>query len=114
MNLQASHFPYHHRGMPQLIDGKPIPRGSIDAGHKEWVERTYWNAVAYDDRLIGELIARLKGMGVYDDSLTVILSDHGESLLDDGFLGHDHMINAQPNQHPRRITDMQRNRMSIR
>ncbi|HEY9555075.1 sulfatase-like hydrolase/transferase [Allosphingosinicella sp.] len=100
MNLQASHFPYHHRGMPQLIDGKPIPRGSIDAGHKEWVERTYWNAVAYDDRLIGELIARLKGMGVYDDSLIVILSDHGESLFDDGFLGHGHMINAQQTHIP--------------
>src|SRR3546814_9247126 len=86
--------------MPQLIDGKPIPRGSIDAGHKEWVERTYWNAVAYDDRLIGELIARLKGMGVYDDSLIVILSDHGESLFDDGFLGHGHMINAQQTHIP--------------
>src|SRR3546814_7095841 len=76
MNLPASHFPYHHRGMPQLIDGKPIPRGSIDAGHKEWVERTKWKAVAYDDRLSGELIAPLKGMGVNEERRIGNLTDH--------------------------------------
>ncbi len=100
MNLQASHFPYHHPGMPQIIAGEPIPRGSIDAEHKDWVARTYWNAVAYDDWLIGKLVGRLKAMGVYDDSLIVILADHGESLFDDGFLGHGHMINAQQTHIP--------------
>lgn len=94
-NVQEAHFPYHHPGMPQILPGRPIPRGEISLANRERVEATYWNAAAYGDRLIGAMIARLKAMGVWGDVLLVVTADHGESLFDDAFLGHGHVINRQ-------------------
>jgi hypothetical protein len=37
--------------------------------------------VALTDRLIGELVARLKEVGIYDKALVVITADNGESFL---------------------------------
>jgi hypothetical protein len=100
VNFQEAHFPYRHPGTPKLIGGDPIPRGKISAENRQWVEQTYWNAVAYDDRLIGELIGRLKRLGVWDETLLVVTADHGESLFDDDFLGHGHVINRQQTRIP--------------
>ncbi|MDB5697487.1 MAG: hypothetical protein JWN69_291 [Alphaproteobacteria bacterium] len=99
-NLQSAHFPYFHPGMEQILPGAPIPRDEISLANKAWVARTYWNAVAQADAQIGQLIARLKVLGVYDSSLIVITADHGESLFDDGFLGHGHMLNRQQTHIP--------------
>lgn len=100
MNLQSAHFPYSWPGMDRILPGEPIPRGEISAANRDRVARTYWNAIAYNDRLIGELTARLRRLGVLDDTLIVVTADHGESLFDDGFLGHGHMLNAQQTRIP--------------
>lgn len=100
VNFQEAHFPYSHPGTPRLIGGEPIPRGEISLENREWVERTYWNAVAYDDWLVGQLIERLKRLGVWNDTLLLVTADHGESLFDDDFLGHGHVINRQQTQIP--------------
>ena len=99
-NFQEAHFPYAHPGMPRLLPGAPIPRGEIAASNRRWTTLTYLNAVAYDDWLIGQVIARLKRLGVWDDTLLVVTADHGESLFDDGFLGHGHVINQVQSQVP--------------
>jgi len=100
LNFQEAHFPYAHPDMPQILPGRPIPRGEISQANKDWVARTYWNAVAYDDWLVGQLVERLKRLGVWDDTLLLITADHGESLFDDAFLGHGHVINRQQTQIP--------------
>lgn len=94
-NFQSAHFPYHFPGMDQILPGRPIPRREIGADNREWLQNTYWNAVAYNDRLIGMLLDRLKRLGVYENTLIVITSDHGESLFEDGFLGHGHAITRE-------------------
>jgi Sulfatase len=99
-NFQEAHFPYSHPGMPRLLPGAPIPRSEIEAANRGWTSLTYWNAVAYDDWLIGQLIARLKRLGVWDDTLLAVTADHGESLFDDGFLGHGHVINREQTRVP--------------
>ncbi len=100
LNFQEAHFPYAHPGMPRILPGKPIPRGEISLANREWVARTYWNAIAYDDWLVGQLIERLKRLGVWEDTLLIVTADHGESLFDDAFLGHGHVINRQQTQIP--------------
>jgi hypothetical protein len=100
LNFQSAHFPYHGKGTKTFLPGPPIPRSEISLKNKEWVERTYWNSVAYSDWLVGQVIERLKKLGVYESSLIVVTSDHGESLFDDGFLGHGHMLNAQQTHIP--------------
>ncbi|MGZ8284405.1 MAG: sulfatase-like hydrolase/transferase [Allosphingosinicella sp.] len=99
-NFQEAHFPYAHPDLPQRLSGKPIPRGEISQANKDWVAHTYWNAVAYDDWLIGQLVERLKRLGVWEDTLLLVTADHGESLFDDSFLGHGHVINRQQTQIP--------------
>jgi len=104
-NLQSAHFPYWAPGMDRILPGEPIPRGRIGAAERDWVGRTYWNAVAYNDRLVGALLARLARLGVLDDTLLVVTADHGESLFDDGFLGHGHALNAQQTRIPFILSD---------
>ena len=99
-NLQSAHFPYDQPMMDRIVTNDPIPRGEISAGNRDRVERTYLNAVAYNDRLIGALMQRLRRLGVLDDTLVIVTADHGESLFDDGFLGHGHMLNEQQTRIP--------------
>jgi hypothetical protein len=100
LNLQEAHFPYSHPDTMRILPGEPIARADISIANRDALERTYWNAVAYDDWLIGQIIARLKKAGAWDKTLLVVTADHGESLFDDGFLGHGHMINRQQTQIP--------------
>ena len=104
-NFQSAHFPYAFPGMDRILPGEPIPRASISAANRDWVANTYWNAIAYNDRLIGALLARLRRLGVLDDTLVVVTADHGESLFDDGFLGHGHMLNSQQTRIPFILSD---------
>ena len=39
-------------------------------------------------------------MNIYENTTLVILGDHGESLFEDGFLGHGHTINDYQTQIP--------------
>jgi len=104
-NFQSAHFPYAFPGTDRILPGEPIPRTRISAANRDWLARTYWNAVAYNDRLVGALLARLDRLGVRDDSLVVVTADHGESLFDDGFLGHGHALNAQQTRIPFILSD---------
>lgn len=92
-NFQTAHFPYHHGDVaPRLVE-KPIARGAIGADRAADVQATYWNAVAHADAWLGEVIARLKAKGAWEDTILVVTGDHGEDLFEDGFLGHGHVIN---------------------
>lgn len=50
----------------------------------------YRNAVYYDDVLIGELLAELEALGLMDETIIIVTTDHGEEFDDDGagYWGH--------------------------
>jgi arylsulfatase len=48
----------------------------------------YDGEIAYLDDQLGKLFSRLKEMGIYDSSLIIITSDHGELFGTHGFVGH--------------------------
>ena len=100
VNLQTAHFPYYNEGMDRILPGDPIPRSQIGIDNREWVTRTYLNAIAYNDRIIGAFVERLRRLGVLENTIVVVTADHGESLFDDGFLGHGHMLNDQQTRIP--------------
>lgn len=66
-----------------LPGGTPIDDADVQFGRD-----VYDSAVAYADAGFGRLIAGLKASGAYDRSVIVVLSDHGESLGEDGRFGH--------------------------
>ncbi len=47
----------------------------------------YDNGVRYADDQVGEIVAKLKQAGVYDDTVIVISADHGENLGELGIYG---------------------------
>lgn len=59
-----------------------------DVPDRERLDDRYRGEVAYVDRYVGELIQRLKDLGLYEDSLVVFTSDHGEALGERNFVGH--------------------------
>ncbi len=81
---------------------EPLPDDETDSAHKRTVgivdfdvqkDRPAINAL-YDgevrvfDDLVGRWIAKLEELELLDDTLVVILADHGEELLERGYVGH--------------------------
>ncbi len=56
--------------------------GFLTAEEKEWAKELYRGEVKYDDDNIGEFIDALKEIGLYDNSLIIFTSDHGEEFWD--------------------------------
>lgn len=72
------HGPYvDHEGLPDWL-----PRGGDAA--------TYAREVYATDRAIGRLLDELRRRGLYDSSIIVFFSDHGEALGEEGVTWHVH------------------------
>lgn len=52
---------------------------------KQEIRRAYYTAISMVDRSVGKLIAHLKAIGKYDETLIIYTSDHGEMLQDKGY-----------------------------
>jgi arylsulfatase A-like enzyme/Flp pilus assembly protein TadD len=52
----------------------------------------YAGEIAYTDHCIGQVIGKLKELGIYDSTLIIITSDHGEMLGEHGEAGHGYFI----------------------
>ena len=104
VNLFEAHLPYDPPLSVRRSFSPPLPdddQVSIQWGHEfnaglhpsdqvDWerVRRLYAADVHQVDRLLGRLIGILKGAGLYDDTLLVVTSDHGENLGDHGLMEH--------------------------
>lgn len=82
------HEPYNLReefaNPEQLREPATIPR------NREVAERIrrYDSEIGYADMYIGRLLDRIDKLGMRDNTLVVLLSDHGEGLGEHGFVGH--------------------------
>jgi arylsulfatase A-like enzyme len=59
---------------------------------KEWIKALYNSEVRYVDHNLGRLFAALKQMGIYNQSLIVLTSDHGEEFWEHGAYYHGHSL----------------------
>ncbi len=85
---QDPHFPYQQDNPPVLND-RDIKRTEITAETRPRLWKTYANHVHHLDKAAGRLIRALDNRKMLDNSLVIFISDHGESLFDDGYLlGH--------------------------
>ncbi len=94
-NFQSPHFPYAHDKIPASLVPRMLPRSEIRAKNAEALRETYWNAVAYADKRLGELVSDLKEKKLWENTIVVVTGDHGEDLFEKGFLGHGHIINKR-------------------
>ena len=68
----------------------------------------YLNGVRYVDFFIGNVIEQYKQMGEYEDTIFVIMGDHGEGFAEHGIRGHDNVIYDEGLRTPLIIHDPQR------
>jgi hypothetical protein len=57
--------------------GRAFPNGEMPAPVLELAHERHLLQLAYTDRLVGQVIARLKAEGLYDKSLVLMTADHG-------------------------------------
>lgn len=55
---------------------------------KEHVRALYDSNVSYQDDQLAKLIEKLKGWGVWDQTMLIITADHGDEQWEDGRVGH--------------------------
>lgn len=76
LHLYDAHSPYH----------VPEPYRSEHAGHP------YDAAISFDDAQVGRMLAALRAKGLYQHTLVIVTSDHGESLGEHGEAEHGFFI----------------------
>lgn len=59
---------------------------------RAWLRQLYRAEVRWVDAAVGSLVEALKRSDLYEDTLVVLLSDHGEELWDHGGVGHGHTL----------------------
>lgn len=63
-------------------------RADLTPQDAEFLRGRYQSEVAWVDDAVGALVAGLKERGLDDDALIVFTADHGEEILDRGWIGH--------------------------
>jgi arylsulfatase A-like enzyme len=77
----------------QLAQAKHSPpKINFTAADKQQLKDLYDGEVSYHDHYLGLFIERLKKLGLYDDTVFVITSDHGEEFDEHGSWGHGHSV----------------------
>ena len=57
-----------------------------------YTDDPYAGEIAYVDKCIGQVLDRLRALGVYDNTLVIVTADHGEGLGEHGELDHGLLI----------------------
>lgn len=54
----------------------------------ERLRAIYDSAISYQDQLLGQVVGKLKDWGIWDQTLFVVTSDHGDEFFEDTRCGH--------------------------
>lgn len=84
---------------PPRIGTKFFAQNSVRGGilapsqeEREWIRTLYGCEVQYVDENIGRLMDRLKKLNLYNESLIILTSDHGEEFWEHGGYEHGHSL----------------------
>ena len=72
----------------RIRDGEFVP----SPAEERWIEQLYEGEVRYLDKNVGDLLAALKRLDLYADSLIILTSDHGEEFWEHGGYEHGHTL----------------------
>lgn len=99
VGLDSSHFYYNWAEdfdppFTPYYQGTYFPSNPTEEEVQSVVNK-YHNSVAYCDHLVGDFIGFLKEQGKYDESIVIVLGDHGEELQDNGGWLHVSSLEAE-------------------
>jgi arylsulfatase A-like enzyme len=87
VNFYDAHDPYEGEDRKEKWDHFAGIK-SISPGSAARLKEGYIDCVEALDRNIGDTIRMLKDRGLYEDSIIIITSDHGQAFNEHGFVGH--------------------------
>lgn len=99
VNFHDTHFPYHHRGIAPIVSSETLDQFAIGPQRLDALRAMYYNTAANVDRAIGDLLQSVE-RSLGREFGVVVLSDHGESLYDGGFLGHGYALDEAQTRIP--------------
>ena len=67
----------------------------LEPGHVELISNRYDAGIHHADELLGAFLDDLEAASQLDDTLVVILSDHGEELFEHGRIGHEKTLHRE-------------------
>ena len=93
LNLNVPNFVYFHFLPPHAPYNPPNTRYKVfstkDMNESpESLYKSYLNNYFYADFLVGQVLKSIKERGLFDDSLIIVASDHGEAFGEHDFYGH--------------------------
>ena len=73
---------------------KDVNQGVIRPSNEEieHLRRLYDGNLAFADQEVGYLLAGLESRGLLDNTLVMVIGDHGEALLEHGWIGHNAQV----------------------
>lgn len=71
-------------------EGESSDIRSAGAADQDRLRDRYDDGIYYNDHCLGEIFAYLKQHDLYDDTLFIIIGDHGEAFFEHGFFTHGH------------------------
>ncbi|HMO19224.1 MAG TPA: sulfatase-like hydrolase/transferase [Oligoflexia bacterium] len=80
-------FEFHTPTVGTDIRLEPGPQRQLQK-HKEGLKNRYLNSVRYADYLISSIVKELEDTGTLENTILVILGDHGEEFWEKGKFGH--------------------------
>ncbi len=105
MNLvfwDSSHFPYRwpegmegeftpYVGTP--LEGPPLGVAQkLSETDRPRIFNRYLNTTRFADWLFGRLVTALEGSGLLEESMIVVVGDHGQQFMEHGFMMHGHTL----------------------
>jgi hypothetical protein len=92
LNIQDTHFPYRHATIRPVVSDVALDRFQIAPARADALRAMYLNTTRnVDDAIAIALDEARASLG--REPGVIVLSDHGESLYDEGFLGHGYALN---------------------
>lgn len=76
--------------LQHVMESRIALKGKIqfDAGDLPAIRDLYDAEILYQDSLLSELFEYLNSSGLADNTIVILTADHGEELLEHGFIGH--------------------------
>lgn len=83
---------YDGRFRKEEIDWNKLRLGAyrLDARERKYIHSRYLGNIKYVDEQVGNIIKTLKELNLYDTTLIIFTSDHGEEFWEHGKLDHGH------------------------
>jgi arylsulfatase A-like enzyme len=78
----------------QTDESEMVRRGLLPVllQHKETIRALYESEITRVDEAVGRVLDKVKSLGIYDETLIVFTSDHGEEFGDHGRFEHGHTL----------------------